>query len=212
MNGLVNFLHDKGIFLAQISKLTRVHELTQSWKNDTDLDIPRELQLEWKSYTTGLNSCDFKLIGEEDTLLWSWNGMNGDITTKLDYDALFYKMRDVHKKWRYKALWKWNLPLKVKLYYWMMFENKILTWDNFLKRSGNGPNMCTLFHMAIETVDHLMAYCQFTKSVWVEIKKELISHKFGTTNPYILAFNNGVRWNSLGKFYLVMCVGRCASR
>ena len=59
------------------------------------MSILGELQLEWKSCIIGLNSRGFKFTREEDTLIWSWNDMNGEITTKLAYDALFYEMRDV---------------------------------------------------------------------------------------------------------------------
>ena len=54
-----------------------------------------------------------------------------------------------------------------------MFENKILTWDNFLKIGGTSPNICILCHMDIEIVDHVMVHFPFTKTVWLEVKNEL---------------------------------------
>jgi len=30
--------------------------------------------------------------------------------------------------WR-KALWSWEVPLKLKLFNWLMIENKLLTWE-----------------------------------------------------------------------------------
>lgn len=51
-----------------------------------------------------------------------------------------------------------------------MLENKILTWDNFLKRGGNGPNVCILCFMDVESVDHIMIHCKFTKEVWQEVR------------------------------------------
>lgn len=47
-----------------------------------------------------------------------------------------------------------------------MFKNKILTWDNFLKRGGTGPNVYILCLMDVKIVDHLMIHCPFTKDVW----------------------------------------------
>jgi hypothetical protein len=35
---------------------------------------------------------------------------------------------------------KSNVPLKEKIYLWLIMENKILTWDNTLKWGWNGPN------------------------------------------------------------------------
>jgi hypothetical protein len=53
-----------------------------------------------------------------------------------------------------------------------MLANKILTWDNYIKRGGEGPNICALCHLDVEVMDHLMIHYSFTKSVWMEILKE----------------------------------------
>lgn len=53
----------------------------------------------------------------------------------------------------------------------MMFENKILTWDNYLKRGGMGPNICILRKMNAGIVNHLMVQCPFTRAVWMQIRK-----------------------------------------
>ena len=52
-----------------------------------------------------------------------------------------------------------------------MFENKILTWDNFLKRGGMGFNVCILCKMDAETVDHLMVHCSFTRAMWMKVRR-----------------------------------------
>lgn len=54
-----------------------------------------------------------------------------------------------------------------------MMENKIITWDNFLKRGGMGLNICLLCYSHGEIVDHLMVHCPFTKIVWQEVKLAL---------------------------------------
>ena len=71
-NGLVNFLHDKGIyFLVQVSRVLDNDSLLQNWQFATKLGLIGDYQEEWKNYITGLNSCCFKLTKEEDQLLWS---------------------------------------------------------------------------------------------------------------------------------------------
>ena len=73
-------------------------------------------------------------------------------------------------KWWFSCFWKWHVHLKIKLLCWLAFEKKILTWDNYLKRGGKGPNICTLCKSVEECVDHILVYCSFSKMVWREIK------------------------------------------
>ena len=46
-----------------------------------------------------------------------------------------------------------------------MLENKILTWDNYVKRGRIGPTICVLFMLETEYIDHLMVKCTFTQMV-----------------------------------------------
>jgi hypothetical protein len=43
--------------------------------------------------------------------------------------------------WR-KSLWSWDCPLKLKLFTWLVAENKILTWENMQRRGFEGPGYC----------------------------------------------------------------------
>lgn len=97
-NALVNFTHDKGIFyLTQTSRINGNDNLSLAWKYDIYLGLLGQMQEEWKGYTIGLNSCGFQLIVEEDSLLWDWNGMNGEITTKLALIP-FFRILVIFKK------------------------------------------------------------------------------------------------------------------
>ena len=73
-------------------------------------------------------------------------------------------------------LWKWNYPTKVKLFCWIALENKLLTWDNYIKRGGVGPNICLLFFKEEKYIDHLLVNCSLTKLVWKEVNKVLNIH------------------------------------
>lgn len=74
-------------------------------------------------------------------------------------------------KWWCRMLWKWHLPLKLKLFCWLMIENKILTIENYMRRGGMGPNIYLLCCNDVETIVHLMVHCPFTKVVWRELEK-----------------------------------------
>jgi hypothetical protein len=44
----------------------------------------------------------------------------------------------------YKLFWKIKIPLKVKIFLWLMLKNSILTKDNLLKRGWTGNAQCHL--------------------------------------------------------------------
>jgi hypothetical protein len=54
-----------------------------------------------------------------------------------------------------------------------MMENRILTWDNLIKRGMIGPSRCVLCGEREEYVNHLMVECLFTKEIWNSILNEL---------------------------------------
>jgi hypothetical protein len=76
--------------------------------------------------------------------LWSWNTKGGQVNAKQAYEIQSLDDNEVCQNEWYLELWKWKIPLKVKLFCWLMFENKILTWDNLTKRGIIGPSRCVL--------------------------------------------------------------------
>ena len=51
-----------------------------------------------------------------------------------------------------------------------MLENKILTWDNFIKRGGIGPIICLLCNRETKIVNRLIVRCYFSQVVWEGLK------------------------------------------
>jgi len=54
-----------------------------------------------------------------------------------------------------------------------LLEQRILTWENLVKRGLNGPSRCILYGICEETVNHLFVDCNFTKELWNLILKDL---------------------------------------
>jgi hypothetical protein len=73
----------------------------------------------------------------------------------------------------YTDLWYWQLPLKVKLFMWLLLEQRIITWENLVKRGFLGPRRCVLCGKSEELVYHLFVDCNFTKDIWYTIHKDL---------------------------------------
>jgi hypothetical protein len=80
--------------------------------------------------------------------------------------------RGEEKKFWYE-LWEWKLPLKVKVFIWLLLEERILTWDNLTKRGFQGRSICVLCKEREENVLHLFGKCRFIINIWHIISKEL---------------------------------------
>jgi ribonuclease HI len=89
-----------------------------------------------------------------------------------------------------------GLSLKLKLFIWLLAENKILTWKNLQKRGWKGPGICILCKTNRESSNHLFVNCAFTLAVWVEIKKTLNLAIGWNGNTVIESFKNWEIQNS----------------
>lgn len=136
--------------------------MEQYWKPTSNLNLQGNLQIDWDKYVMDLNHCGFQLTLDDYYLAWSWNEENGELTAKLAYDAILFTLLNTQRNWWHFSYWKWHIPLMIKLFCWLMLENKILTWDNYVKRGGVGPIICVLCHLDVESVDHLMIHCPFS--------------------------------------------------
>lgn len=110
----------------------------------------------------GLKHCVFQLSRTDDLLIWSWNERDGQISIESAYDTIIFYLLDVQQKWWFFSFWKWQIPLQTKHFCWL-FKNKILTWDNCIKRGGTSPIICVLCHLDVESMDHLMIQCPFNQ-------------------------------------------------
>jgi hypothetical protein len=62
-------------------------------------------------------------------------------------------------------LWKIKIPLKNKVFLWLLYREAILTKDNLVKRNWHGNEMCS-FCNNHETIQHLFFECVLTKFIW----------------------------------------------
>lgn len=67
----------------------------------------------------------------EDIPIWIWNNKK-KFTVKSVYNHLF----DIHLDRSFKHLWKAKIPLKIKIWLWLIWHNAIATKDNMLKKTG----------------------------------------------------------------------------
>jgi hypothetical protein len=65
------------------------------------------------------------------------------------------------------------VAITLKLFVWLLLEQRILTWDKLTKRGFLGPSICLLCKESEENVLHLFGECSFIKNIWQTICKEL---------------------------------------
>ena len=66
---------------------------------------------------------------------------------------------------RNKKIWKAKLPLKIKVFMWLVKLNAILTRDNLSIRGWQGDKICS-FCSSPESVEHLFFGCVMSRYCW----------------------------------------------
>jgi hypothetical protein len=100
------------------------------------------------------------LSQEKDKPSWKWI-KNGIYSAKSMYNHLCRNVTDRSLK----HLWKSKIPLKIKIWLWLIWHNAIATKDNLLKRNWNGNASC---HQN-EIISHLFFECAAAKYVWITV-------------------------------------------
>jgi hypothetical protein len=62
-------------------------------------------------------------------------------------------------------LWKLKIPLKIKIFLWLLFREAIFTKDNLVRINWQGNKMCC-FYNSDEIVHYLFFDCVVAKFIW----------------------------------------------
>jgi hypothetical protein len=168
---LLSFLRQKNITLLFQARGPLVkNPYSAHWIRSNELGITGELAEEWEHYRKALIGSGAFIQDKVDELMWTGGDNSGFLSVKNAYNALLSTLRmQPVGGWRLK-LWKWDLPLKIKLFIWLAVENKILSWDNLQQKGWEGPSRCQLCKKDSENISHLFIHCSFTKLVWERIQ------------------------------------------
>ncbi|CAN0838488.1 Putative ribonuclease H protein At1g65750 [Linum grandiflorum] len=71
------------------------------------------------------------------------------------------------------SIWVNTVPLKIQVFCWLAFHKKFATVDNLQRRGLHLVNRCVLCYNSLESVDHLLLQCHFSKSVWAAVSSRL---------------------------------------
>jgi hypothetical protein len=97
---------------------------------------------------------------KDDHPKWCWE-KSGVSTVKSAYKQLCCNESGASCK----MIWRAKLPLKIKIWMWVIEQNAMLTKDNLTKRNWTGDFTCA-FCGENETISHLFFECNIAKYVW----------------------------------------------
>ena len=130
---------------------------------------------EWKmSFRTTLNMVDMqnwenllqlvaniRLNEAEDTPKWMFEKSN-QYSTKSMYRWMTH--RGVVNK-RIRRVWDSRLPMRIKVFMWLTFNNRLQTGVELKKRKWKGSHLCGICGCP-ETTDHILFACCVARFVW----------------------------------------------
>jgi hypothetical protein len=130
------------------------------------------LALQFRRQLTGVYKTEWQILKSQflhftlsqdmvDRLIWRWSS-DSNFTVHSFYKWLEYG--GVPNK-EFQTIWKSHIPLKIKIFLWLVKQNKILTKANLMIRGWNGDLTC-VFCNQVETVDHLFVQCSYIKAIW----------------------------------------------
>jgi hypothetical protein len=147
--------------------------LPDRWLHSSSLQLHDPLAKEWDAFASSLNSAGISLSNEQDTLLWAGGDGSGSLSVRNVYEALLHSQNFTAESPGLLKIWKWSLPLKILLFFWLCTKNRILTWEALRRRGWQGPGLCLLCKHNTEDLDHLMVHCSFTINCWNRLSRLL---------------------------------------
>ena len=117
------------------------------------LPISQQAAIELDSLTVWVNNLDRDPLAND---VWSWVGPTGAYTSKSYYTIMHSHMVTIQPcKW----LWSSRCTLKIKVFAWLLFFDRLNTKDLLVRRhwrAGDADNLCVLCHQHIyEDRQHL---------------------------------------------------------
>lgn len=109
-----------------------------------------------------------QISGEPDRVQWTLE-KKGQFTTRSMYKMLvhrgviYYSMRQI---------WKCKLPLKVKIFIWLILQGRLQTAVNLKGKKWKGSHKCVICGEP-ETEEHIFFNCILAKFTWTSIKEAL---------------------------------------
>lgn len=98
--------------------------------------------------------------------IWRWN-----TNRRFSCSSSYKYMHDRGYRCRYqKVLWKLKVPTKVRIFFWLLLWDRLMTREILLIRGCSIANACVLCNGGtLETRDHLFKGCTYSNSFWTRL-------------------------------------------
>jgi hypothetical protein len=119
---------------------------------------PEEMT-EWNELQDVLGCC--ALTEGEDEILWGLSSSKRFTTSSL---YIFLTTGGVDCKMAHQ-MWKCKIPLKIRVFMWQAFQNRVQTAQQLMAMNWKGGENCILCGRP-ENIDHLVFECSLARFVW----------------------------------------------
>jgi len=143
---LIFDLNNKNVYyIYQASRVSPQDSICSNWLDSSKLlGLEGDLTTKWERYRRSLIGSSIQLITREDELIFTGGDSFGHISVKNVYNALASKIwTKIIGGWR-KQIWSLDCPQNIKLFTWLVIEDKIISWKNLQKRGWEGPGISHL--------------------------------------------------------------------
>ena len=101
-----------------------------------------------------------------DILRWGYFP-KGSFSSQEAYRILIQDPGPKNPLW--EKIWRPGIWPKVSIFLWLFGHQKILTWDNLIKRSFHGPSICPNCCAHEETQKHLLNDYSLANQLWEKV-------------------------------------------
>ncbi|CAN1845759.1 Putative ribonuclease H protein At1g65750 [Linum perenne] len=117
----------------------------------------------------------------QDTPSWGLEGM-GTYTIRSGY-ALITDHQSVNpaETGKWKPIWNWQGPNKVRHFLWLMGHNRLLTNSERRRRHLADSDLCPICNDESETMEHCIRSCKSATEVWKDLIPPHLFQDFMTT-------------------------------
>ncbi|CAL9017991.1 unnamed protein product [Prunus brigantina] len=201
--------------LSMAGRLTYLHThcMNQALLAKTSWKIVQKDQGLWSQVLNGCGPFEnFAAISLSDDLL-EWT-MSDFLTeqVKMAYLSLF--IEETNHTWNWDTIWKLHVPPKIKTFVWLLFQGKLVTNVQRVRRNLAYNSNCPCCNVSMESLDHLFRGCSHTARMWNSIGiPNQIDHSFSMDFKDWLFINikasficmQGIPWSSLFLASLWFC-------
>ncbi|KAJ3707671.1 hypothetical protein LUZ61_011376 [Rhynchospora tenuis] len=137
---------------------------------------------------------NISLVDANPTAIWKWTA-NGIFSSSSAYGVL--SNTGTISKFHH-ALWKVKSPPRVKIFLWLLLQDRLLTQQNLMVRGWPSPASCPCCSSGLlETTDHLFLHCNYASLVWslVQLRFRLpsLNHTLGIDDFWLSQRPSGLK-------------------